>query len=277
MGGPQDSLTVRDAGWLQVYVEDNQEILDMVIQAYKVAEDENVLLPINICYDGFYLSHMAERVEIPEQELVDEFLSKYTPEHIKLDPKEPIAVDPLTNGYLLTEYRYKHMAAQEKALKIFEEVDKEYKEKFGRSYGGLLEEYRIDDADYIIVTMGSMSGAGKEAVDIKRQEGIKIGLIRLRVIRPFPAKKIAELLKNRRAYGVIDRNVSFGWNHGITYQEINSAMYRYGGNTKPLPFVGGLGGEDLRIQHFEYAIDKIVEFSENTEDKKETIWLNKSI
>ncbi|MGJ0845650.1 pyruvate ferredoxin oxidoreductase [Tissierella praeacuta] len=276
-GGPQDSLTVRDAGWLQIYVENNQEILDMVVQAFKIAEDKRVLLPINICYDGFYLSHMSERVEIPNQQLVDKFLPPYKPEHIKLDPEIPMAVDPLTNGYLLTEYRYKHMNSQKNALTVIEEVDKEYEQLFGRSYGGLVEEYRTGDAEYVIVTMGSMSGTAKEAVDLKRDQGIKVGLLRLRVVRPFPAERISNVLKGRKAFGVIDRNVSFGWNHGITYQEINSAMYRFNGDTPSLPFVGGLGGEDLRIDHFEYAIDRVVEYAKATNNKEDTIWLNKAL
>jgi phenylglyoxylate dehydrogenase alpha subunit len=275
-GGPQDSLTVRDAGWLQIYVEDNQEILDMVIQAFRIAEDKRVLLPINICYDGFYLSHMSERVEIPEQELVDKFLPPYKPEHIKLDPEIPMAVDPLTNGYLLTEYRYKHMDGQKNALKVIEESDKEFESLFGRSHGGLVEEYRIEDADYIIVTMGSMSGAAKEAVDIKREQGVKIGLLRIRVVRPFPAERIAQVLNGRKAFGVVDRNVSFGWNTGIIYQEINSAMTRFNTRAASIPFIGGLGGEDLRISHFEYAIDRIA--LHNADDSSsDTIWLNKVI
>lgn len=276
-GGPQDSLSVRDAGWLQVYVENNQEILDMVIQAFKIAEDKKVLLPINICYDGFYLSHMSERVEIPEQEPVDKFLGRYIPEHIKLDPKTPMAVDPLTNGYLLTEYRYKHLDGQKNALDVIQKTNDKYSNIFGRNYGGLVEEYRLEDAEYVIVAMGSMSGAAKEAVDRKRDQDIKVGLLRLRVIRPFPAEKISSLLKGRKSYGVIDRNVSFGWNHGITFQEINSAMYRNRVDTPSLPFIGGLGGEDVRIEHFEYAIDKVVEYSKNPIANHETIWLNKVI
>ncbi|NLJ77750.1 MAG: phenylglyoxylate dehydrogenase [Tissierellia bacterium] len=272
-GGPQDSLTIRDAGWIQIYVEDNQEILDMMIQAYKIAEDKNVLLPINICYDGFYLSHMSERVEIPAQELVDKFLPEYEPEHIKLDPKKPMAVDPLTSGYLLMEYRYRHLAAQQEALKVIEEVDKEYADLIGRSHGGLVEEYRCEDADCVVVTMGSMSGAAKEAVDIKREEGYKIGLLRLRVVRPFPSKRISEVLKGKNCFGVVDRNVSFGWNTGILYQEVNSAMYRHGGDVPSVPFIGGLGGEDVKIEHFLHAIEKIYEGAADGVDCEQTIWL----
>lgn len=273
-GGPQDSLTIRDAGWLQIYVENNQEILDMVVQAFKIAEDKRVLLPINICYDGFYLSHMSERVEIPAQEKVDGFIPDYKPEHIKLDPEMPMGVDPLTTGEYLTEYRYWHADAQKNALTVIEEVADEFEELFGRSYGGLIEEYRTEDAEYVLVTMGSMSGAAKEAIDTKREAGIKVGLVRIRVMRPFPAERIATALKGRKAVGVVDRNVSFGWNHGITYQEINAAMYRFNADSTTIPFIGGLGGTDVTPDHFEYAIDRIVESAGKDNSKKDTIWLN---
>lgn len=274
-GGPQDSLTVRDAGWLQVYVEDNQEILDTMIVAYRLAEDQNVLLPINVCFDGFYLSHMSERVEIPSQEDVDAFLPSYNPTHIILDPKRPMAVDPLTNGYLLTEYRMKHMMAQQNALELFEKLDKEYGEKFGRSYGGAIEEYRLEDAEYVIVTMGSMTGVAKECVDKAREAGKKIGLIKMRLVRPFPCDRIAAALAGKKGYGVVDRNVSFGWNTGIIYEEILASMNRAGQYVPSIPFIAGLGGEDITAEHIDLAIEKICN-GEGAE-KHETVWLNRVV
>lgn len=274
-GGPQDSLSVRDSGWLQIYVEDNQEILDTIIQAYKIAENENVLLPINIAYDGFYLSHMTEKVFIPEQEKVNQFLPDYHPEHIKLDPEKPMAVDPLTNGNLLMEYRHKHLKAQQNALSVIEEVDKEFEEVFGRGYGGLVEEYRCEDAEVVLVTMGSMTGAGKEAVDIKREQGIKVGLLKIRAVRPFPAERVLDVLKGKEAFGVVDRNVSFGWNTGIIYQEIRSALYDNQKQVPCIPFIGGLGGEDIRVKHMKLVIDKILETASKNEIRKEPIWLTR--
>lgn len=275
-GGPQDSLTVRDAGWLQIYVEDNQEILDTMILAYRLAEDKRVLLPINVCFDGFYLSHMSERVEIPDQETVDAFLPKYVPEHIILDPKRPMAVDPLTNGYLLTEYRLKHMMAQQNALGLIEELDKEFGEKFGRSYGGAIEEYRCDDAEYVIVAMGSMVGVSKDCVDKARSAGKKVGLLKIRMVRPFPADRVAAALKGKKAYGVIDRNVSFGWNTGIIYEEVCAAMNRANCFAPNIPFIAGLGGEDITAGHIDYAIEKVMAQAGNTA-KHETIWLNREV
>ena len=247
-----------------------------MIMAYRLAEDKNVLLPINVCFDGFYLSHMSERVEIPEQEKVDAFLPEYHPEHIILDPLRPMAVDPLTTGALLTEYRLKHMMAQQNALKLFEELDKEYGEKFGRSYGGAVEEYRCDDAEYVIVTMGSMTGVAKDRVDEARRNGVKVGLLKLRLIRPFPDERVAAVLAGKKAYGVIDRNVSFGWNTGITYEEVCAAMYRAGCFVPNIPFIAGLGGEDVTGVHIDHAIKMVVAQAGKT-GKHETVWLNREI
>ncbi|MCK9217328.1 MAG: phenylglyoxylate dehydrogenase [Firmicutes bacterium] len=270
-GGPQDSISVRDAGWLQIYVEDNQEILDMIIQAYKIAENKDVLLPINICYDGFYLSHMTEKVFIPEQEKVAKFIGKYNPEHIILDPKRPMAVDPLTNGDLLMEYRYKHLKSQQNALKVIDETDSEFEYLFGRSYGGLIEEYRMEDAEIAILVMGSLTGAAKEAVDIKRKKGVKIGLIKVRALRPFPKERIIKALGKIRAFGVVDRNVSFGWNTGVVYQEVKSALYESGKIVPSVPFVGGLGGEDITVKMMIESIDKINSIEKN----HNTVWLTR--
>lgn len=271
-GGQQDSMSVRDAGWLQMYAEDNQEILDMVVQAFKIAEDQRVLLPINICYDGFYLSHMTEKVLVPEQEKVDAFLGTYEPEHIKLDPDKPMSVDPLTNGALLMEYRYKHLKAQQEALKVLEEVDQEYGKLFGRSYGGAIETYKMEDAEYALITVGSVSGAAKEAIDAKRAEGIKVGLVRIRMVRPFPKEHICQALANVKAFGVVDKNVSFGWDTGIIYQEVKSAMYEGKNHVPSVPVIGGLGGEDISIQMLKDTVDTIVETAEKGQNH-DAVWL----
>ncbi len=275
-GGPQDYMTLRDAGWIQIYVEDNQEILDMIIQAYKIGEDSRVLLPVNICYDGFYLSHLTERVEIPDQNSVDKFLPDYTPTHIKLDPKIPMAVDPLTTGDLLMEYREKHMVAQQNALKVIQEVNEDFNKVFGRNHHGLLEKYRCDDADVILISLGSMTGAAREAVDYHREKGLAVGLLKIRSLRPFPQEEVSEVLAGRQAIGVVDRNVSFGWNTGILYQEIRSALYEKEKPVPILPFIGGLGGEDLRIEAFISCIDRLKE-ARGTQQKNypRTCWLNK--
>lgn len=272
-GGQQDTISVRDAGWIQIYVEDNQEIMDMVIQGYKIAENKDVLIPVNVCYDGFYLSHLTERVEVPGQEEVDAFLPPYIQEHVMLDPENPMAVDPLTPGDILMEYRKSHLKAMKKALSVIDDVDREFKEKFGRSYGGVIEEYRCDDADVVLFTMGSMTGTAKEAIDIKRQEGIKVGLVKVRVMRPFPRERVANVLKGKKAFAVVDRNVCFGWDTGALFMEIKAAQSDLGENIASIPVIGGLGGADISLKHMLGCIDIL----NNAEKGKnyDCLWLAK--
>ncbi len=272
-GGPQDSMTLRDAGWLQIYVEDNQEILDTTIQAFKVAESAEVLLPINVCYDGFYLSHMTERVEIPSQEEVDAFLPPYRSRHIILDPETPMAVDPLTNGRLLMEYRRKHMAAQQAALVAIEKADAEYARRFGRSWGGVIDEYRTEDAEYLMVSLGSVCGALRECIDDARARGVRVGLLKIRSLRPFPRARVIEALAGKKGFGVIDRNVSFGTNTGILFQEIRAALYSAGSRYPAASFIGGLGGEDLTLEIVAGAIKSTIETVDAGKIDNEASWL----
>ena len=268
----QDSISVRDAGWIQIYVENNQEILDSIIQAYRIAEDKRVFLPVNVCYDGFYLSHMTEKVLIPDQREVDRFLPPYKPDHVLLDPELPVAIDPLTPSDLLTEYRQRHVKAMMRAKNVIKEVDDVFKKHFGRSYGGLIEEYRCEDADYLVITLGSMSGAAKDAVDSLREKGYSVGLLRIRALRPFPSREIAEILESVKAFGVVDRNVSFGWGCGTVYQEVLSALNMYGICVPSISFIGGLGGADLDVPIFEYVIKKIISINKYKYNKK-VFWL----
>jgi len=271
-GGPQDSLTVRDAGWLQIYVEDNQEILDMNIQAFKIAEHKDVLLPINICYDGFYLSHMTEGVEVPTQEEVADFIPPYNPTHVRLDPETPMAVDPLTPGNYLQYYRELHMTAMDNAKRVIKEVNDEFAAKFGRDYFGLVEPYKMDDAEYVLVTLGSLTGSARIAVDKARENGVKVGLVKIRCLRPFPKNEVIELLAGRKAIGVIDRNVSFGWHTGIVYQEIKSATSTLEA-VPTVPFIGGLGGEDLTTELMSEAIEKVLEVADSGQVENKAHWL----
>ncbi len=250
----QDSLSVRDAGWIQLYVEDNQEILDTLLQAFRLAEHPAVLLPINVCYDGFYLSHMSERVDVPTQDEVDGFLPNgYHPEHIFLDPRRPMAVDPLTNGDLLTDYRRKHLEAQQSALDVWNEIDAEFRARFGRTWHGAVETYGISEKTRsAVVTLGSMTGAAREAVDRQQAAGRSVGLIKLRMVRPFPCAAVRAATAGLRAIGVVDRNVSFGWNTGILFQEVSAAIF--GQDQVRLPFIAGLGGLDITVEMLERAL-----------------------
>lgn len=271
-GGQQDSISVRDAGWIQIYVESNQEILDMVIQGYKIAENKGVLLPVNICYDGFYLSHLTEGVEIPEQKEVDEFLPPYNPTHVHFDPERPMAIDPMTPGDVLMEYRHDHLKAMQKALEVIDDVDKEFEEKFGRDYGGVIEEYKCEDADILLVVMGSMAGTAKDAVDMKREEGKKVGLIKVRAMRPFPKKRIAQAMRGKKAFAVVDRNVCFGWDTGALYVETKAAASELGNTITPMPVIGGLGGADITLRHFLDCID-ILDKCKDEVKEQPCLWL----
>lgn len=269
--GQQDAMAVREAGWIQVHCENNQEILDMVIQGYRLAECPDVYLPVNVCYDGFFLSHLTERIEQPAQEDVDKFLPKYFG-HTVLDPKAPLALDPLTPGNILIQYRKNHLAAMQNALVRLEEIDKEFGEQFGRSWGGAVEEYLCDDAETVILTIGSMTGTARAAVDKARAKGIKVGLLKVRFMRPFPVERIAKVLEGKKAWAAIDRSVSFGWDAGPVYVEACAAAPS---NAANFSAIGGLGGADISLDDVMKVILKLDE-EKGTPGKKSTLWLEKN-
>lgn len=271
--GLQDALSVRDAGWMQVFCENNQEILDMVIQGYKVSENHDVLIPINVCYDGFYLSHQTERVEIPEAEDVDGFLPPIDlPQY--LDVNHPAIVDPNTTGNHLIRYREDHLKCMQNAKKVIQAVNDEFAEKFGRNWGGLIDTYRMEDAEYVLVTMGATTGAARVVVDAYRKKGIKLGLLKVRVMRPFPEEEIAAVLRGKKAYGVIDRSVCFGWDRGILATEIYAACGKEGLHVPAISFVGGLGGLDLRTEYVDKAAGMVVGLGEDASVSGNTYWMN---
>ncbi|UCF55794.1 MAG: phenylglyoxylate dehydrogenase, partial [Deltaproteobacteria bacterium] len=281
-GGQQDAMTVREVGWVHMHCENVQEIMDTVIMAYKVAENRDVMLPVNVCHDGNYLSYGVEKAEVPDQEDVDAFLGeKNTNWHVALDPERPMGVDPLTGGAggtgpaLFVRYRRGTCKAMQNALKVITDVHEEWGRKFGRFYAPLVEEYRLDDADYAIVTIGSMTGAGKDAVDAAREAGEKVGLLKMKTFRPFPLKAIQQAVSKVKALSVVDRSVSFGWNTGPMYQEILSALYHQGERIPTISFIGGLAGADITLDHF----DRVIETTSKAlkgEVPKETIWLNEN-
>jgi pyruvate ferredoxin oxidoreductase alpha subunit/phenylglyoxylate dehydrogenase alpha subunit len=275
--GQQDAMSVREAGWIQVYVENNQEILDMVIQGYKLAEDPDILLPMNICYDGFYLSHLVERVELPEQSQVDSFLPPFKQYDAKLDPDDPMAVDPLTEGSILMQYRMSHLAAMKRALTRVEEIDREYAQVFGRSYGGLVEGYRMEDAEIALVTIGSMTGTAREAIDQARSNGVRAGLVKVRFMRPFPAEALRNILAGVKAWAVVDRSVSFGWNCGPLFVETEAAICGsdLARNSSYFSAIGGLGGTDITLDLLLGLLKKVTG-NKRQNGKMETVWLDEN-
>ncbi len=271
-GGQQDAILVREAGWIQLFVENNQEILDTIIMAYKIAEHPDILLPVNVCYDGFYLSHLTERVDLPSRELVDEFLPPYKPTHQILDPDDVMSIDPLTPADLLMEYRYKHMAAMQKAKQVIADVHTEFAEVFGRSYGPLIEEYRMEDAEIAIIAMGSPVGTARVAVDVARDSGKRVGLLKLKAMRPFPREDLCRALGHMRAIGVIDKNVCYGWNSGAVHMELRAALKDVKDSPPTVGFIDGLGGADITLAHFARAID-LTELAAGGRIESEVTWL----
>ncbi|MDO8692260.1 MAG: phenylglyoxylate dehydrogenase [Dehalococcoidia bacterium] len=256
-GAQQDVMLVRDAGWIQVHAESAQEIMDTVVMAYRIAEDPEILLPFSICYDGFYLSHLTDRVELPLQEDVDAFLAPVTghPDRPRLDPKHPLTFSAYCLGDVLVEYRHKHCAAMQRAKAKIEEVEDEFEKRFGRSYGGLIEEYRSRDAEIVLVATGSCAGTAKVVVDQLRETGISIGLIKMRYMRPFPNERLATALAGKKAIGVIDRSVHFGWNCGTVFMELKAVLGEMGARIPMANFIDGLAGMDITIQHIERAAE----------------------
>ncbi len=272
--GQQDAMSVREAGWIQCFCETNQEILDMILQGYMLAEDPRVLIPVNICYDGFYSSHLMEGVDVPSQAEADAFLPPYGLP-AKLDPREPRSLDPMTPGELLTKYRRSHLEAMQAALEVVEEVDIKFAKAFGRSYGGAIEAYRMDGADYALVTVGGMTGAAREVVDALRGEGLNFGLVKLRFTRPFPAARVREALAGVKGFAVVDRSVSFGWDAGPMYVEACAALGGLLAGKAHFSAIGGLGGADLSVAQLAAAARRLA--GAEGAGRMDTLWLSEEV
>lgn len=279
-GGHQDAMSVREIGWVQMYCETVQEILDTTIMAYKIAEHHDVMLPVNVCHDGNYLSYGATRIELPDQDEVAAFLgTRDVNWHAALDPDRPMAIDPLTGGAggpgpsMFVRYRKGQCAGMQNSLRVIEEVHAEWGRLFGRHHAPLIEEYRMDDAEYALATIGSMSGAAKDAVDEARDRGQRVGLVKIKTFRPFPVQATVRALKNVKAVGVVDRSVSFGWNCGPLFQEMLGALYHAPAHIPAMSFIGGLAGADLTTQHFGQVIERVADLARGGAPG-ETVWLN---
>jgi pyruvate/2-oxoacid:ferredoxin oxidoreductase alpha subunit len=263
-----DSLDQRDTGWIQYYVEDAQEVLDTIIQSYKVAESGRVLLPVAVCYEGLVISHFLEPVDLPDQDLVDEFLPSYHPEHVLLTPQKVMHLSVTVNDSYFMEYKYQQQEAMENAKAAIKAVDQEFGEKFGRVYGGLLQSYRMEDAEIGILSMGSLSGLGRIAVDELRKEGIPVGGIKMRVFRPFPWDELRAETKNLKLLIVIDRDASIGMG-GILHAEIAGCLYNLASKPVMVNYIVGLGGRVVTMKDFmeliKQALDRMNEGK--TEDR----------
>ena len=245
-----DAMGVRDSGWIMLFSENNQEAYDNLIMAHRIAEHKDVNLPLMVCQDGFITSHSIENIELIEDDKVKEFVGTYKPEHYLLNKKEPIAVGPLDlQGYLF-EHKFQQAEAMRKAKKVILEVAEDFEKLTGRKYS-FFEEYKLDDAEIAIVCLNSTAGTTKYVVDSLREKGIKAGLLKIRVFRPFPAEEIAKALENVKAVAVLDKSDSLNGAGGAIFEDVTSGMYV---NKKQVPMVSyvyGIGGRDTTAKDIE--------------------------
>lgn len=245
-----DSMGARDAGWIQIYAENNQEAYDNMVQAFRIAEHKDVRLPIMVCQDGFITSHAVENIILMEDEEVKNFVGEYHPEHYMLNPQETMAVGPYSVSNFYMEAKRAQAEGMHNAKRVIKEVADEFAQITGRQYGWF-EEYQMEDAEYAMVLIGSAAGTAKDAVDKLRAEGKKVGLIKIRMFRPFPAAEIAEALKNVKAVALMDRTESYNDHGGPIGAEVMAALYRAKASCEAVNYVYGLGGRDVRVEHIE--------------------------
>jgi pyruvate/2-oxoacid:ferredoxin oxidoreductase alpha subunit len=252
-----DSLAQRDTGWIQYYVENAQEVVDTVIQSYRVAEHRDVLLPVAVCYEGLIVSHFLEPVDLPTQSSVDQFLPPYDPKHVLLSPKKVMHLSVYVSDQYFMEYKYQQQEAMENAKKVIKEIDQDFGEAFGRSYGGLVQSYRMEDAEVALLAMGSLCGLARMAVDDFRKDGIPIGSLKLRVFRPFPEEELRSLTKDLRLLIVLDRDASIGMG-GIVYSEVAGSVYSMKSKPDLVNYIVGLGGRVLKLPDLKLLIQDTV-------------------
>ena len=253
-----DAMGVRDAGWIMLFSENNQEAYDNMLMAHRIAEHKDVQLPVMVCQDGFITSHSIENIELENDEEVKKFVGQYKPEHYLLNDKEPIAIGPLDLQAYLFEHKAQQAEAMKNAKKVIKEVAKEFEKWTGRKYE-LFEKYKLDDAEIAIVCMNSTAGTTKAVVDELREKGVKAGLLKLRMFRPFPAEEIAEALQGLKAVAILDKADSLNSAGGALFEDVTSAMYV---NKKQVPMVNyiyGIGGRDTTTMQIESVYNDLQE------------------
>ncbi len=255
-----DAMGVRDAGWIMLFSENNQEAYDNTLMAHRIAEHKDVMLPLMICQDGFITSHSIENIELEEDEKVKEFVGKYQPEHYLLNREEPIAVGPLDLQAYLFEHKAQQAEAMKNAKKVILEVSEEFEKMTGRKYG-LFEEYKLDDAEIAIVCMNSTAGTTKYVVDKLREQGIKAGLLKVRVYRPFPVDEIADALSHLKAVAILDKADSLNAAGGALFEDVTSAMYVNEKHVPAVNYVYGIGGRDTKADDIEGVYNDLIEIA----------------
>jgi len=263
----QDSISERDSGWIQYYCETAQEALDTTVQAFKVSESSDVALPSMVCLDGFVLTHTIEPVDIPEKDTIDEFLPPFEPEY-KLDPANPVSMGAFADPSYYTEFRRQHEDAMEKSKDTIKKADSDYSKLTGRSYG-VVEEYNLDNARVVLVTMGSLAGTIKGVLSSMNGE---VGLLRIRTFRPFPKEEVLKALKNAEVVSVLDKNISIGLGEGALFTELKALFQGVNGGQKALGFIVGLGGRDVTAEDIEGIISKSAD-ARSGKEVDETTWV----
>lgn len=260
-GDHSDTMGARDSGWIQIYSEGCQEAYDNFIQAFRIAEHLDVRTPVLVGLDGFIISHSMEVIQVEDDDKVKKFIGEYKPIYPVLDTTQKMTVGPID----FTDYYFEHKRNQiegiENAPRVIEEVGQEFGKKFGREYG-FFEEYRMNDAELCIVVMSSAAGTCKDAIDELRDEGKRIGLLKPRIFRPFPHHQISEVLKRTKAVAVLDRSSSPGAFGAPLFTEIRSALYDYSERPQIVNYVYGLGGRDIKVEHFKEVAAKLERIAE---------------
>ena len=251
-----DSMGARDSGWIQIYSENTQEAYDNMLMAHRIAEHPDVMLPLMVCQDGFITSHAVENVLLEDNAKVKAFVGEYNPPHHLLDPEEAVAIGPYSVSPYVMEMKVAQSMAMVRAKDVILSVAADFEKTFGRKYG-LFEEYRMEDAEVALVIMSSAAGTAKVAVDSLREQGVKAGLIKLRVFRPFPAAELAEALKNVKALAIMDRSEGYSSNGGPLGAEVRMALYGRADGIKTTNIVFGLGGRDARVKDFEAVFTEL--------------------
>jgi pyruvate ferredoxin oxidoreductase alpha subunit len=265
-----DIMPERDSGWLQVFCDNNQEVQDMVLQAFKIAEDKRVALPMSVGLDAFILSHTVEPVDLIEQEQADRFVPKYVPPGPILDPDDVSAVGVFTPPDYMMECRWQTDNAMRNAPKVIEEVNAEFAKLFGRDHGGMIDPYMVDDADVVLITMGTASSTAHEVVDDLRGEGKKVGLVKLRFWRPYPREQLRRIAEKVKAVGVFDRAVSYGVG-GPSFIEFRNAAY--GLDVPTMNFIGGLGGRDVSLADIRFMYERLLEAAKTGKPRRDITWM----
>ena len=253
-----DAMGVRDAGWIMLFSENNQEAYDNMLMAHRIAEHKDVLLPLMVCQDGFITSHSIENIQLENDEDVKKFVGQYKPEHYLLNRDEPIAVGPLDLQAYLFEHKAQQAEAMKKAKEVIKEVSEEFEKWTGRKYE-FFEKYKLDDAEIAIVCMNSTAGTTKAVVDKLREQGVKAGLLKIRMYRPFPAEEVAEALSHLEAVAILDKADSLNAAGGALFEDVTSAMYV---NKKQVPMVNyvyGIGGRDTTEKQLESVYTDLAE------------------